>query len=1132
MKRSTGNGSSGSFNRKNNPGDIKLGAANRKAIPGDTKIGQHKDPPILIRKVVRGNRKEMRFCSLHHHSTFSYMDGYQMPAAHVRRAEELMMGKFFLTEHGNVDSHSKFEKACEDTGVTPGFGCEIYMPCPWDPRGQRKMHLTVLAKNAQGYANLLHLVSSSWSDEYRYYEPTVPMELLLRYKKGLIILSGCTGSLLTCSLVGGKGLDDRDASFKRGLRVAQEFRRHFGSDYYIEVQGFPELKKTCRANPLLARVARCIGARLVGSMDCHYTALEEAEVQKILHSLRPGEKRTLDEMERDWGYDVGLSPPVNDLAILRKLIRTGLTKAQAIEAIQSTADIAEECKVKLPKLSMVKFPLPEGWEGTVEDYWRMKLREGWKFRGLDKVPPEKRRIYKERLRREVEMIERKGFHEYLLIVADVITHFKDQGVPVGPGRGSAAGSLAVYILRITEVDPLVFPMLIFERFIEETREDLPDIDVDFPSEVRDSGALRAFLETKYPSVANIGTFNYFKGKNSLDDVARVYRVPRFEVEVIKDFLIERSSGDLRASATVQDTIDQFPQAAAVIQRYPDLRKSELLEGNVKNVGVHAAGYAVANGDIQDVAAVYRRKVKEVMMDVLALDKKDAERQGILKMDFLGLSTLSALWDMMKWTGMSLPDLYSIPLDDKAVYDGFRANDVSNVFQFDGRAMRNVCQMMKPDMFTELMDCNALSRPGPLHNGAPTYYAAIKFGRQKPEKFHPAVDAITEFTKYQIVYQEQVLKIVREVGDFPWTAVAYIRQIISRKIGEQEFNRQWDRFWEGCQTLHERTDYPPITEDDAKKCWGWMITSGAYAFNAAHCAAYSLLAVWTMFFKQHHPSEFYAASLKHYSEGRQRDTLRDAAHPKPGVLRRAVQVLPPSCKHSGATWNPANLKVFGPNGHRGDAKLRIRAGFSQVDKIGIKVASKIVDHGPYNEWKELQRVPGVGPKTVQRIVDLIKKDDPFEMYRLENALEEIKREIGEGKLLDPYKHDGVTPLPLPTHNSTELMDVSRDVKVQIVWMGTMVRRNIRDFFEINQARTGYALDPEKVKDPHLREHAVLTCEDESDLMLMKIDRWKFPHFREQIFNFKLGEDILLVEGVKPKYRSAYGLNVKRLWVLET
>lgn len=1086
----------------------------------------HHHDKIIIRKVKRGNRKPMRFGSLHHHSTFSYLDGYKIPEEHVRRAVELQMPNLAMTEHGNIDSHVKFEKAALAEGIKPIFGCEIYMPCPWDDRGQRKMHLTVLAYSPEGYQNLLRIVTDSykrkpgtddpveWNENGFRYEPTVTFDRLVEHKAGLIVMSGCAGSLLFCSLVGGKGLDPNDASYKRGLRVAREFRRHFGANYYIEVQAFPELERTRAANPLLARVARCIGARLVATMDCHYTAMEEAEVQKILHSLRPGEKRTLEQLEQSWGYDIGLCPPVNDNSILRKLALTGLTREQCIEAIQSTADIAEGCNVTLPRLPMVRFPLPSGWR-SAEEYMRAEINKGWKFRGFDKLPKPEQARYKRRIRREFGLIAKKDYCDYFLILSDAISHIKDLGIPVGPARGSAAASLVAYCLRIIEINPMVFPLLVFERFMDETRDDLPDIDIDFPSEVRDHGIMREFLQAKYPSVVNVGTFNKFKGKNSLDDVARVFGVPKFEVDKIKNNLIERSSGDLRASATIEDTYDAFPEAADVVERFPDLRKSALLEGNVKSTGSHAAGYVVSQGDISEITAVYRRKIHEVFVDVVSLDKKDAERQGLVKMDFLGLATMSALWQMIKWLGMTADDLYGLPLDDPAVYDGFKNNDVVGIFQYDGKAQRNVCQMLKPDKFSEVMDGNALSRPGPLHNGAATAYADIKFGRRRADRFHPAVDAITSPTQFQIVYQEQVLRIVREIGDFPWTNAAHIRRIIAQKLGEQEFARQWDRFWEGCQTLHKRTEYPPISLAQAKQLFGYMITSGSYSFNAAHCAAYAVLAVWTMWFKQHHPDVFYAASMKYYGDDKTLQLMRDAERPREGAPRLPVMIMPPSFRNSEENWKPYS---------RG-SRLRVLAGFSGVKGIGDKMAPMIVAGKPYNSWDDLQKVRGIGPKKIARIKEFVGAEDPFEVFTLENAIKKAKAELETREIIDP--HTG-NPLPVPNMTSVEQADAAVGRGVKVVWIGTVNHRNTRDFFEVNQAR-GSEVDAKSVRDPHLREFCLLRCEDEDDVLHIKIDRWKWPIYKEAILKFELGHDLLLVEGFRPK--GAYSMKIKRLWVLD-
>jgi DNA polymerase-3 subunit alpha len=1061
----------------------------------------------------------MRFVSLHHHTTLSYRDGYGLPEAHIRRAQELQMPAIAMTEHGNTDSHVKAEIAADGTGVKVIYGCEIYFgPTDEDHRTQTKTHLTVLAKNQTGYINLLALVTKSFSEGF-YYEATVSPEMLLKHKEGLIILSGCQGSLLFCSALGGKHIAPEDASYHRALKVARWFKKNFGDDYFIETQAFPELEPTCRFNRNFAgRLARAVGARLVGTMDCHYTDYEDSEMQMILHNLRGGNKKTIEEQAREWGYNVPLCPPPDDKSIYRRLRRTGLSDAEAIQACVSTEDIAQECTVELPKLPMVRFMVPAPF-GSTQDYWEQALRDGWMFRGINKLPASERARYKKQLVHEKSLIESKDYIDYFLIVREGVLFVKDTlKEPVGPARGSAAASVAAWLLRITEVDPLKFPLLVFERFIDETREDLPDIDLDFPSEVRPK--LRDYYAGKYGDecVNNIGTFTYFKNKLALDDVARVFRVPKFEVEKIKDFLIERSSGDLRSSSTIEDTIEQFPQAKEVMDKFPELYKSRHLEGNIKSFGVHAAGIVISNAPLREVAAIKQRVVNGHPIQVVGLDKYDAERQGLVKMDFLGLSTMSMISSALHHMDMKIDDLYALPLNDAKVYDGFRNNDVVGVFQFDGRAMRYVCGSMKPDNFSEICDCNALARPGPLHNGAASEYAEIKHGVKLADKFHPAVDVITAPTQYQIVYQEQILRIVREVGDFPWTHAAYIRKIISRKIGEQEFNRQWDRFWEGCQTLHERTDYPPISLSQAKKVWGSMITSGSYAFNAAHCVAYGLLAYWTMWFKVHHPAIFYACSLAQYDENpdKTRQLLRDA-------VKHGIDIQSPDPNVSQATWEPAEVRGA-------DKPLAVQSGFKQIHGVGDKVAQSIVnlrdESGTLDGWWDLLEIRGVGPKTVDKIEGWVLQKDPFGVNTLDQNIAKVKKLIKRKKL----KREDGRRLPTPTHVASDL-PYEQGREFSVCWLGTILQRNIRDIFETNRAKTGEELDPSSVRNPELNEWALLTCEDEDDQLLLKIDRWKYPDFKEAIFDFKMGQDLLLVEGIRPRYVTARQILAKRLWTIE-
>jgi DNA polymerase III subunit alpha len=1033
----------------------------------------------------------MRYVSLHHHSTYSYLDGFQLPDAHIRRATELNMLGLALTEHGNVSSHVQLEKAAQKQGVHPIFGCELYCGEVGENATQRKNHLTVLAETPEGYSNLLRLVSQGWSDFY--YEPTVSGRTLGRYKKGLVVLSGCTGSLLATSLVGGKNVDPADASYSRAREVARRFQTSFGDSYYLEVQAFPELENVVAINKGVARISEELGIPLVATGDVHYTRPDENEMQQILHNVRAGNRQTLEDMARSWGYHVQLCPPMSDKLIRDKLMATGLSKRQATAAVLATEEIAQRCNVVLPKLPQLRYPVPAGHQDAAS-VWRDWLRAGWRYRAIHNMPPAVRNRYRERLKYEMSIIEGKDFIDYFLVVSDLVKFAKDTGIPVGPARGSAAASLVCFLLRITEVDPVVHSSLIFERFIDTTRQDLPDIDLDFDSERRHE--IRSYLVAKYGSaqVSNIGTFTKYKAKNSLDDVARVYRIPQYEVDTVKELLLERSSGDLRASSTVQDTVDRFEAAKAVFERYPDLAKATSLEGNIKGMGVHAAGLVVSNGPITDVVAVYSRVVKGHEIDVVSVDKYDAAYLNLLKIDALGLDTMTMLAECLRLAGMTLEDLYGISLEDPAVIDGFKRNDVVGIFQFDGRAMRSVNAELQPDNFKEVCDCGALARPGPLHSGSSAEYIDLKRGRKTRGKAHPLLEAITTETHGQIIYQEQILRVVMEIGGFDWTHAAYIRKIISQKIGEQEFNRQWGRFLDGAL---ERG----LTEEEAHSIWSDCITAGAYAFNNAHTVSYGMISWWTMWFKVHHPLVFYIAALRKYPAKKQLELLKDA-------FRHDIVALPPHPIHSEMSW-----------GSTDDGQLV--GGLVQVPGIGEANAEKMLayrDEYGVRDWKDYLVVKGIGPKKIENFESFAAEEDPYGILRLKNLLDSIR---GQARALG---------LPRQTHTSTDI-PYSRGQDIECVWYGVITNRNLRELFELHFSRTGEELDPKTVKNPELNEWVVMTGTDEDDIVSLTIDRWKYNRFKKAVWGIKVDHDVVVVRGIKRGQQGRRALYVKQMWVVD-
>lgn len=1066
--------------------------------------------PMLLRRERRLKRearlitKPMRFVSLHHHSTYSSLDGFQLPEAHVRRATELQMSSLAMTEHGNISSHDNLEVAAKAAGVKPIYGCELYTGhVDRERRAQRKYHLTVLAKNEIGYRNLLKLVSLSWGPGF-YYEPTVSWQWLKDHREGLIILSGCQGSLLFCSAVGGKLIAESDAGYARARKVASAFQRAFGDSYFIECQAFPDLEKTRQFNPMAERLSRDLGVPLVATMDCHYTVPEEQEIQILLHNVRGGGRQTLEEQVRDWGYSEHLCPPPTDKSIYRRLRASGLGKRAAQEAIINTELIAQGIEsFDLPMLPALRYQLPAGY-GDSTDLFKDWLREGWLYRGCDKLPRRQRQEYKERLKYECGIIEQKDFADYFLVVSDAVRFAKDSGIPVGPARGSAAASIVCWLLRITEVNPMLFPNLVFERFIDISRQDLPDIDLDFASEGRPR--VREYLVNKYGEecVSNIGTFTKYKSKNSLDDVARIYKVPSWKIDVVKDLLIERSSGDLRASATIEDTVLQFDKANEVFKEHPELYKAMELEGNVRGMGVHSGGLVVSNGPISDVCAVYTRKVAGEVRDVVSVDKRDAERRNLLKIDVLGLSTMSTIAHALDQLDMRVEELYDIPLDDPEVIDGFRKNDVVGVFQFDGRAMRQVNGNLQPDSFKEVCDVNALARPGPLHNGAANEYIDIKRGVEQPDILHEALEPITKHTHYQIVYQEQILRIVVEIGGFDWTHAALIRKIISKKHGEAEFNSHWERFWKGAKTCHKRLGCKPMKQHEAQRIWGMLITAGSYAFNYAHCVSYGMLAYWTMWLKKKHPSVFYSSSLACMPQDKHLELLRDA-------VKHGLTVLPPHPQNSRQTWRAVDG--------------RLQAGFTQIPGVGDKTADNIEAYRRQyglSDWNELINVKGIGPKTIENMLQFVNQEDPFKITWIDDVIAEALQYI---------ENNPDAGIPMPTHEGDQI-PYTRGGDTHLTWIGVAKNRNLRDIFESNRSRTGIELDPDTVERPELNEFMIMHGWDGHDIVSIRFNRFMYPKFREAIWGLEMDKDLVVVRGTKPGWRTAREVYVEDMWVLTT
>lgn len=753
------------------------------------------------------------------------------------------------------------------------------------------------------------------------------------------------------------------------------------------------------------------------------------------------------------------------------------------------------------------------------------LRFGWRYREIGKLEQKHQDWYAERVDYEMNLILERGLADFFLFTSDTLRWGKDNGIVFGPGRGSTAASVVAYLLRITEIPPHRYPGMIFERFLDISRPDPPDIDVDCEDTRRHE--VWAYLARKYGAdcFGHIANYVGYRGKNSIDDVANVYNIPKWAAEIVKNLLIERSGGDSRVDATIADTFEMFPAAQQVAEDYPDILKACRLEGDVRGMSVHAAGLLIANSPLSEICATYTKDGNEA----LSIDKYDAEYVDALKLDFLGLSTMGMIALCLRMTGLTLEDLYAIPDTDSDAIEIFRSGDVVGVFQFEGRATRLVNRDVHPDNFMHIVHVNSLSRPGPLFSGQTADYVEVRHGRKRLESIHPMVDEITRDTYGQIIFQEQILRILKEMGGFDWFSVSQIRRIISKKMGEAAFQMSYESFAEGAERLHG------VPRETADVIWKRLVTSGTYSFNIAHAISYSMLAFWTAWLKAKHPLEFYAASL---AKAGNKDTafrlMRDA-------LAHSIEVRPPDVRRSGATWRPHYILADGQ-----EPRGELVAGWEQIPKIGEKIARRIEAageaQGGFTNWKQLEVVPGIGEKTTARMAAFSRAKDPFELYRTERKLRSVSRWLGRQNTSgDEYRESSSGcggGVPLPTHNGDALaaMKVKPFQKGQrytpgpwVVYMGVVRRVEYKDIVEDERSRSGREVEEilAELKSPELIKRATLHMYDVgSEEVYARINRWKFPHLQRKLEMIHVNHDVVVIGG---RRIAGFGTPVMVEWI---
>jgi DNA-directed DNA polymerase III (polc) len=775
------------------------------------------------------------FVHLHCHSEYSLLDGAIRIKDLCSRAKDLGMPAVALTDHGNMHGALVFRQKALDTGIKPIIGCEVYV-APGDrtqknatSSRQAAYHLVLLAQNRQGYQNLIKLVSEGYLTGF-HYKPRVDKDLLRQYSEGLIALSACLAGEVNRTLLT-KGLDS-------GISMAREYAEIFPDRFYLELQENGIADQT-RANQMLIQVAEETRLPLVATNDCHYLTQSDAEAHDILLCI--GTQRTVLDKDR-------MRMDTTEL-YFKTMEEMEAAFKDHPEAISNTLKIAEQCDVEI-ELGKHHFPvyeLPEGM--SIEAEFEQMAREGLKRRLelINYTVDEK--AYWARLDYEIGVIKEMGFPAYFLIVQDFINWAKDQRIPVGPGRGSAAGSLVAWALKITNLDPIPYDLL-FERFLNIERISMPDIDVDFCERRRLE--VVAYVAGKYgrDHVAQITTFGTMKAKAAVRDVGRALGMSFADTDRIAKLIPEEMK------MTLDKALEKEPELMAMTVGNPQVEKlidvSKRLEGLSRHASTHAAGIVISDKPMLDYLPLYKGKEGEI---VTQYDMKFVEKVGLIKFDFLGLRTMTVVedaLDIIRRGGKTPPDLDSLALDDPATYEIFCSGDTDGIFQVESSGMRKYLRMLKPSCFEDIIAMLALYRPGPLGSGMVDEFIKRKQGQIPVTYPHPSLEETLKPTYGVIVYQEQVMSCARVIANYTLGGADLLRRAMGKKKAE-EMAKERQKFMAGAR---ENT----IAEATAAEIFDLMEKFAEYGFNKSHSAAYALISYYTAYLKAHFPHEFMAALI--------------------------------------------------------------------------------------------------------------------------------------------------------------------------------------------------------------------------------------------------------------------------------
>jgi DNA polymerase III subunit alpha len=849
----------------------------------------------------------MSFVHLHNHTHYSLLDGLTKIDEMVKYAKEQGSPAVAITDHGTMYGVIEFYELCKKEGIKPIIGVETYLA----PRGRASKensedranhHLLLLAKNNEGYKNLIKLVSAAHLEGF-YYKPRVDWELLQKYHGGLIASTACLGGEIPHLIEA--GLID-----KAKARIL-EYNELFGhGNFFLELQDHPNLDGQDACNKQMIEFSQELNIPLIATNDIHYLHKEDAEAQDILLCLQ-NKKKVEDENRMNMmGTDFSMRPNEEMIAAFKDVP----------EAIANTLKIAEMCNVEIPlgQIQLPYFPVPSGFDeiGYLEHWARegLKKRYGKSYEEIDKIK-------KDRLDYEISVIKKMGWPSYFLIVADFINWAKDSGIIVGPGRGSAAGSLVCYLIGITNLDPLTYDLL-FERFLNPERISMPDIDTDFADTGRD--AVIRYVEGKYGKdhVSQIITFGTIAARASMRDVGRVLDIPY-------DYC-DKLAKTIPMFTDLSEALENIQEFKDLYNKEPDAKKiidyALRLEGVARHASTHACGVLITKDPLTEYVPIQYASSSDLTV-VSQYSLHPIEDLGLLKMDFLGLKNLtiieSALKIIKRTRGVELK-MDEFPLDDKKSYKLFQDGETTGVFQFESSGMKRYLKELKPTIFEDIIAMVALYRPGPME-WIPDYIAG-KHGRKKVQYLHPVLKPILDKTYGVAIYQEQVMQIARDLAGFTMGQADVLRKAVGKKIVKL-LAEQKEKFVEGCMKKG-------VPKELGEQVFSFIEPFAGYGFNRSHAACYAMIGYQTAYLKAHYPAEFMAALLT----SDQQDIDRIAIEIEE-CRNMGIKVLSPDINESFASFTVVK-----------DEKTNeefIRFGLNAVKNVGEHIVEVIIEERKNN-----------------------------------------------------------------------------------------------------------------------------------------------------------------------------------------